>query len=117
MQNKRKQSSKINTVLRVYRYDRYTYINNNSILKDSILEWMTYKDSSKPKSKHHYGTEMGLMKLLSQIQAKAETEGIDYVVANIDNSIAHTWMGITWAENVSKAMKVQEVNNKTMEVW
>lgn len=111
-------SNYINTVniLNLY-IDKYTYINNNSILKDSILEWMTYKDSSKPKSKHHYGTEMGLMKLLSQIQAKAETEGIDYVVANIDNSIAHTWIGITWTEQKPKFEKAQNISKKVLEEW
>lgn len=83
-------------------YKDSNYLLNNSLLLESIREWMIYKDNKKPKSQHHYDTEMGISKLLTRIINADKENGTDYVVECINNSIANNYQGIVFSEHTQK---------------
>jgi predicted phage replisome organizer len=88
--------------------DNYKYLIDNNVYKDSkyirdtpglddvISDWMTYKDSSKPKSKNKYATEMSMSKVLTMIVNHDREYGTDAVREAVDMSIANQWIGIYW---------------------
>ena len=88
--------------------DNYRYLIDNNIYKDSkyikgnpglddvISDWMTYKDSSRPKSKNKYATEMSMSKILTVIVKHDREYGTDAVKEAVDMSIANQWVGIYW---------------------
>lgn len=77
-------------------YSNKDYINNNTELLNSIKEWFEYKDNKKPKSSNHYGTELGITKLLNKIVEADKKHGTAAVVNAIDNSIGNNYQGIVW---------------------
>lgn len=88
--------------------DNYRYLIDNNVYKDSkyikgnpglddvISDWMTYKDSSRPKSKNKYATEMSMSKILTVIVKHDKEYGTDAVKEAVDMSIANQWVGIYW---------------------
>lgn len=88
--------------------DNYKYLIDNNVYKDSkyiketpglddvISDWMTYKDSSTPKSKNKYATEMSMSKTLTIIVKHDKEYGTDAVKEAVDMSIANQWVGIYW---------------------
>lgn len=78
----------------VYRDSKY--IKENPGLDDVISDWMTYKDSSTPKSKNKYATEMSMSKTLTIIVKHDKEYGTDAVKEAVDMSIANQWVGIYW---------------------
>ena len=88
--------------------DNYRYLIDNNVYKDSkyikenpglddvISDWMTYKDSSTPKSKNKYATEMSMSKTLTMIVKHDKEYGTDAVKEAVDMSIANQWVGIYW---------------------
>lgn len=88
--------------------DNYRYLIDNNVYKDSkyikgnpglddvISDWMTYKDSSRPKSKNKYATEMSMSKALTVIVKHDKEYGTDAVKEAVDMSIANQWVGIYW---------------------
>ena len=88
--------------------DNYRYLIDNNVYKDSkyikenpglddvISDWMTYKDSSTPKSKNKYVTEMSMSKTLTMIVNHDKEYGTDAVKEAVDMSIANQWVGIYW---------------------
>lgn len=88
--------------------DNYKHLIDNNVYKDSkyikdtpglddvISDWMTYKDSSKPKSKNKYATEMSMSKVLTMIVNHDKEYGTDAVREAVDMSIANQWIGIYW---------------------
>lgn len=79
-----------------YIYKDSEYILNNSRLYKSIEEWFNYKDNKKPRTQHHYDTELGMSKLLTQIVNRDKEYGTDYVLSCIDNAIGNNYQGIAW---------------------
>ncbi len=97
------------TLINNYIYKDSEYILNNFRLNKAIEEWFIYKDNKKPKSQHHYDTEVGMSKLLTQIVKHDKEYGTDYVISCIDNTIANNYQGIVWKKvNKSAASKLQE---------
>lgn len=88
--------------------DNYRYLIDNNVYKDSkyikgtpglddvISDWMTYKDSSRPKSKNKYVTEMSMSKILTVIVKHDKEYGTEAVKEAVDMSIANQWVGIYW---------------------
>lgn len=88
--------------------DNYRYLIDNNVYKDSkyiketpglddaISDWMTYKDSSTPKSKNKYATEMSMSKTLTMIVNHDKEYGTNAVKEAVDMSIANQWVGIYW---------------------
>ena len=88
--------------------DNYRYLIDNNVYKDSkyikenpglddvISDWMTYKDSSTPKSKNKYATEMSMSKTLTMIVKHDKEYGTEAVKEAVDMSIANQWVGIYW---------------------
>lgn len=88
--------------------DNYRYLIDNNVYKDSkyiketpglnavISDWMTYKDSAKPKSKNKYNSKMSMSKVLTMIVNHDREYGTDAVREAIDMSIANQWVGIYW---------------------
>ena len=77
-------------------YKDSIYILNNNKLYTCIKDWMEYKDARKPKNKHHYATEKGLKKLLTEIVNRDKEYGTDVVKAVIDRTMAAQYDGIGW---------------------
>lgn len=77
-------------------YKDSKYIKGNPGLDDAISDWMTYKDSSTPKSKNKYATEMSMSKTLTMIVKHDKEYGTDAVKEAVDMSIANQWVGIYW---------------------
>lgn len=77
-------------------YKDNKYIKDNQKLYTIIKEWMEYKDARKPKSKHHYDTEQGMKKLLTEIINKDKEYGTDVIVDIINRTIAAQYDGIGW---------------------
>ena len=83
-------------ILNNRRYKEWEYIKNSSGLWDVIKEWMEYKDAKMPRKSHHYQTEMGITKLLSQFVNAHKKYGIDTVKVVVNDSIASEYTGIVW---------------------
>ena len=79
-----------------YVYKDSKYIKENPGLDDVISDWMTYKDSSRPKSRNKYATEMSMSKTLTMIVKHDKEYGTDAVKEAVDMSIANQWVGIYW---------------------
>lgn len=79
-----------------YVYKDSKYIKENPGLDDVISDWMTYKDSSRPKSRNKYATEMSMSKTLTMIVKHDKEYGTDAVREAVDMSIANQWVGIYW---------------------
>ena len=77
-------------------YKDSKYIKGNPGLDDAISDWMTYKDSSRPKSKNKYATEMSMSKILTMIVKHDKEYGTEAVKEAVDMSIANQWVGIYW---------------------
>ena len=77
-------------------YKDSKYIKGNPGLDDAISDWMTYKDSSTPKSKNKYATEMSMSKILTMIVKHDKEYGTEAVKEAVDMSIANQWVGIYW---------------------
>ena len=77
-------------------YKDSKYIKENPGLDDAISDWMTYKDSSTPKSRNKYATEMSMSKALTMIVKHDKEYGTDAVKEAVDMSIANQWVGIYW---------------------
>lgn len=75
-----------------------------------LREWMEYKDGKQPKAQHHYGTEIGIKKLITSFY-KAYTEyGIAKVIQVVDYSISNNYSGVIWNK-----LKEQNSNNSYMD--
>lgn len=72
-------------------------------LEDSIYEWLQYK-----KEKKQTYQSIGLKKLLTKLKADMESNGKQYVIEAIDNSIVHNYSGIYPANG-----STQQVNGKS----
>ena len=77
-------------------YERAEELKRNTIIDESITEWLEYKDAKKPKSSNHYDTEAGLTKLINKFLDMANQYGTDAVVKVVNDSIGNNYQGITW---------------------
>ncbi len=91
-------------------YKDSEYIKDNEELYGSIIEWMEYKDARTPKTTHHYDTEKGISKLLTQVVNHDKEYGTQAVIAEIDLAISNNWHGIQWnnLERYGKKIQRQE---------
>lgn len=86
------------------------YIQADEELYRCLREWMEYKDGKQPKTQHHYGTEIGIKKLITSFY-KAYTEyGIAKVIQVVDYSISNNYSGVIWNK-----LKEQNSNNSYMD--
>lgn len=58
---------------------------------ESLREWFEYKTERKDTF-----VVSGMKKALTQIQSKINSFGEDYVIEVVNNSMAHSWQGLTW---------------------
>ena len=105
--------------------DNYRYLIDNNVYKDSkyikgnpglddvISDWMTYKDSSRPKSKNKYATEMSMSKILTVIVKHDKEYGTDAVKEAVDMSIANQWVGIYWDKIEKRGYSNRRQDSKT----
>ena len=77
-------------------YKEWEYIRDNKGLWDVIKEWMEYKDEKIPHKDHHYQTEKGISKLLTQFVNANKKYGIETVRVVVNDSIAAEYTGIVW---------------------
>lgn len=77
-------------------YKEWEYIRDSKGLWDVIKEWMEYKDEKKPRKDHHYQTESGISKLLTQFVNAHKKYGIETVRIVVNDSIAAEYTGIVW---------------------
>ena len=81
-----------------YRYYRDnilddTYIKENEAIDKIIEEWMEYKDSNDRKN-NHYGSELGIKKLVNSVIKCSKNHGIDATVECIDSAIIGLYAGM-----------------------
>lgn len=67
----------------------FNNINNNICLNNSIKEWLEYKQQRK-----EIYTEIGLKKLLTEIENNVDKFGAEKVIEIINLSMANNWKGI-----------------------
>ena len=67
----------------------FNNINNNIYLNNSIKEWLEYKQQRK-----EIYTEIGLKKLLTEIENNVDKFGAEKVIEIINLSMANNWKGI-----------------------
>lgn len=72
------------------------YINSNPDLMNCLKDWFEYKDSKKPKANNHYGTKLGMDKLIKKVVDKCKEYGVQAVVETINDTIANNYQGIVW---------------------
>jgi hypothetical protein len=77
-------------------YKEWEYIRDNRGLWDVIKEWMEYKDEKTPRKNHHYQTEQGITKLLTQFVNAHKKYGIETLQIVVNDSIAAEYAGIVW---------------------
>ena len=94
-------------------YKDSKYIKGNPGLDDVISDWMTYKDSSRPKSKNKYATEMSMSKILTVIVKHDKEYGTDAVKEAVDMSIANQWVGIYWDKIEKRGYSNRRQDSKT----
>ena len=105
----------LNYLVNESKYKDSSYLLNNSLLLESIREWMDYKDNKKPRTQHHYDTEMGISKLLTRIINADKENGTDYVIECINNSIANNYQGIVFSERTQR--KSKGVDTSVIDNW
>lgn len=76
-------------------------------LQTAVIEWLTYKVERKESYK-----EMGLKKLLRQIETNAQIYGDDAVCALIDECMASNWAGIIF-DRLKQKPVVQRQNRQS----
>lgn len=77
-------------------HEENAYINSNPDLMNCLKDWFGYKDNKKPKSNNHYGTKLGMEKLLKKVVDKCKEYGVQAVVETINDTIANNYQGIVW---------------------
>ena len=87
----------------------FNNISNNDELKEVIKEWLEYKEERK-----EIYEEMGLRKLLTQIDKRCTKYGVSNVIEVIDDSIANHYQGIIF-NNLEK-IKTPKSNNPFREI-
>lgn len=63
-------------------------------IRETFLEWLTYKNS--PGNQKLVYSEIGLKKLISEVEQHIVTDGEDFVKGAIEHSIGQGWKGIIW---------------------
>ena len=86
-------------------------LNNNTKLKDKIIEYLEYKEFEK-KEKYK---ERGMKSLLKQISDKVEEYGDEAVINLIDECMGNNWSGIIWDK--IKPTKKKQGEEKLPEWW
>ena len=71
------------------------YLKENTDIRETIREWLTYKDEKKPRSANHY-EETGLKSLLKKIHKNCLEYGIAEVKRVIEDSMSNNYQGIVW---------------------
>ena len=77
-------------------YKEWEYIRDNKELWNVIKEWMEYKDEKTPRKNHHYQTDKGITKLLTQFVNANKKYGVEIVKAVVNDSIAAEYTGVVW---------------------
>ena len=90
-------------------YKNFNYLIEHKELWEVIKEWMEYKDKRTPHKTHHYHTEIGITKLLSQFISAHKEYGIETVRTVVNDSIAAEYSGIVW----DWLEKRKKINQKT----
>lgn len=85
-----------NFIYTLNNYKDSEYINSNSSLLECLKDWFEYKDSRKPKSSNHYGTEKGIELLLNKVVKNCKQYGVQAVIETINDTIANNYQGIVW---------------------
>ena len=85
-----------NVIYTLNNYKDSEYINSNSLLLECLKDWFKYKDSRKPKSSNHYGTEKGIELLLNKVVKNCKQYGVQAVIETINDTIANNYQGIVW---------------------
>lgn len=85
-----------NFIYTLNNYKESEYINSNSLLLECLKDWFEYKDSRKPKSSNHYGTEKGIELLLNKVVKNCKQYGAQAVIETINDTIANNYQGIVW---------------------
>lgn len=80
--------------------------------KKCLIEWMEYKEERKPRSKHHYATEIGIKKLITQFVNRLNDYDIEAVRDVVDVSISNNWDGIAWGKLDRMPKKQAEMNSQ-----
>ena len=89
----------------------FNNISNNNELKEEIKEWLEYKE----KRKEIY-TEIGLKKLLVQIDKRCTQYGISNVIEIIDDSMANCYQGIIF-DKLKNQKSIQNKSQESLPEW
>jgi hypothetical protein len=81
---------------------------NNSDFRNTFSDWLEYKHQKKQTY-----TKIGIKKLLTSLSKKEKEIGLEMLIEEIDNSIAKSWIGITFAlsETKNRGKKLNQIKD------
>lgn len=97
-----KKTNNISYFLFLISNNKYKYIKKDSDIYNKIYEWVEYKTQKKEKY-----TEIGLKKLLTQIEKQVEVYGIEEICNLIDDCMSNNYKGIIFDKLKNKKLQKQ----------
>ena len=79
----------------------------NPELQQALIDWMDYKDNSKPRDKNYYKTERAIKTFITTVINATEKYGIKPVISEIDKAITGNWLGIHFEDLQSMELKLK----------
>lgn len=90
--------------------NKYKYIYKDNNIYNSIIEWLKYKEEKKEKY-----TEIGLSKLLTQIENNIELYGQKEIIDLINECMANSYKGIIFDKLKNKKNNINKSRTSVMD--
>ena len=90
--------------------NKYKYIYKDNNIYNSIIEWLKYKEEKKEKY-----TEIGLSKLLTQIENNIELYGQKEIIDLINECMANSYKGIIFDKLKNKKNNINKSRTSAMD--
>lgn len=90
--------------------NKYKYIYKDNNIYNSIIEWLKYKEEKKEKY-----TEIGLSKLLTQIENNIEMYGQKEIIDLINECMANSYKGIIFDKLKNKKNNINKSRTSAMD--
>ena len=90
--------------------NKYKYIYKDNNIYNSIIEWLKYKEEKKEKY-----TEIGLSKLLTQIENNIEMYGQKEIIDLINECMANSYKGIIFDKLKNKKNNINKSRTSVMD--
>lgn len=89
-----KNTNKDNYINIYKNHPKANVIINNPDLHNALIDWMDYKDNSKPKDKNYYKTERAIKTFITSVVNAVEKYGVVPVIEEMDKAMTGNWLGI-----------------------